>query len=252
MLADVTTATWVLAMATVVLAGGAIVTAVFAIRAFGKQSDELGVLQQQASDQAEELAIQRRQAETTSEMLRVQSGQLASQQQQFDAQKDINEKQTTVLGLQAEELSESLAERKRQAEQQRRAQASQVAAWFGQGDVPLPIAVAMRAGAPAVTAAWGAWIRNESALPALSVRVFFNYIHAETAVSEDWQAVMRGGPVSMIRVLPPRTERFVEIPDEVRTKIPECDESVYAVSMEFMDAAGIRWVRDARGALKER
>jgi hypothetical protein len=48
-----TAATWVLAIATVALAGGAIVTAVFAIRAFGKQSAELTILNSQANDQRE-------------------------------------------------------------------------------------------------------------------------------------------------------------------------------------------------------
>jgi hypothetical protein len=67
----------------------------------------------------------------------------------------------------------------------------------------------------------GPFICNESALPVLSVLVFF-YLHAETTVSEDWTPIMRGGPVSVIRVLPPRSERFMEIPDSV------------------MDAAGIR------------
>lgn len=209
------------------------------------------MLQQQAKDQSEELVIQRRQAEGTTAMIEIQSGQLAAQRDQLADQRAVNERQTAVLELQAQELSESLAERKRLAEEGRRAQASQVAAWFGLSDVPGPTAAAMRAGAPADQAAWGAWIRNESTLPVLSVRVF-NYIHAETAVSEDWAPVMRGGPVSMIRVMPPRSERFVEIPAQVKKMIDKCDDSIYAVSLEFMDAAGIRWERDARGLLKER
>lgn len=31
--------------------------------------------------------------------------------------------------------------------------------------------------------------------------------------------------------------------------IEECDDDTYAVSAEFADAAGNRWVRDPRGAL---
>lgn len=83
--------TAVTAIATVVLAVGAVITAIFAIRAFRKQSAELRVLQQQADDQ-----------------------------------RKVNEKQTPVLELQARELAESLDERKRQAEEQRRAQAESV------------------------------------------------------------------------------------------------------------------------------
>jgi hypothetical protein len=56
----------------------------------------------------------------------------------------------------------------------------------------------------------------------------------------------------MIRVLPPRSERFVEIPASVRNMITGCADSVYAVSFEFIDTGGNRWERDARGALQER
>jgi hypothetical protein len=91
-------ATVFVALATTVLAAGAIVTAVFAIRAFRKQSKEV-------SDQAE--------------MLRVQSEQLAEQRK-------VNAEQIKVLGLQAEELRESIDERKREREQRHRGQASRV------------------------------------------------------------------------------------------------------------------------------
>lgn len=228
-------AAWITAIATGLLAAFAIVTAWYAREAFRGQAEELGVLQ--------------RQAETTRDMLEVQSDQLDYQQQQFDAQKDVSQKQTTVLELQAQELKESLAERKRQVEEQHRTHASQVAAWFGESEID---SLGAAASASVVRTVWGAFVRNESALPVLSVRVFFNYINAETAVSEDWTPIMRGGPVSMIRVLPPRSERFVEIPDSVRNMIPECDDSVYAVSLEFIDASGNRWERDARGVLRER
>jgi hypothetical protein len=86
------------AIATAVLAVFAIVTGIYAVRAFRKQSKEV-------SDQAE--------------MLRVQSEQL-------EEQRKINAEQTRVLALQAEELRESLGERKREADQRRRAQAAQV------------------------------------------------------------------------------------------------------------------------------
>jgi hypothetical protein len=216
--------TAIAAIATVVLAIGAVITSIFAIRAFGKQSAELGVLQQQAKDQADQLEIQRRQA---------------------DDQRKVNEKQTVVLELQATELSESLAERKRGAEEQRREQASQVATWFGLGEA---YSRGTEVGHPVQE--WGAFIRNESVLPVLSARVFFHYIQAESAVAEAWQPVMRGGPIDRIRVIPPRSEQFVEIPHSVRKMIDQCDDSVYVVSVEFTDAAGNRWERDPYGALK--
>jgi len=96
------------AIATSVLAVFAIVTAIYAVRAFRKQSKEV-------SDKAR--------------MLEVQSEQL-------DEQRKLTNLQTPVLELQAAELRESLDERKREAEQResdaeqrRRAQASQVFMW---------------------------------------------------------------------------------------------------------------------------
>jgi hypothetical protein len=86
------------AIATAVLAFFAIVTAVYARRAFLKQSKEV-------SDQAS--------------MLKVQSEQLAEQ-------RNVNAEQIRVLALQAAELSESLEERKREAAERRRAQASHI------------------------------------------------------------------------------------------------------------------------------
>jgi membrane protein implicated in regulation of membrane protease activity len=90
--------TWITAVATVGLLAGAVVTAIYAIRAFRAQSREV-------SDQAE--------------MLRVQSQQLVEQ-------RAINEKQTEVLELQVAELRESLKEREREAQLRRSAQADQV------------------------------------------------------------------------------------------------------------------------------
>jgi membrane protein implicated in regulation of membrane protease activity len=83
-------AAWITAVATGLLAAFAVVTAWYARKAFQEQARELGVLQ--------------RQAETTREMLGVQSDELDHQQQQFNAQKDLNAKQTTVLELRAREL----------------------------------------------------------------------------------------------------------------------------------------------------
>src|ERR1700728_1311274 len=79
------------AIATIVLAVFAIVTAWYAGRAFRGQADELGILKDQLEDQ-----------------------------------KALNARQTPVFELQARELQESLDERKRQAESAHRAQASRV------------------------------------------------------------------------------------------------------------------------------
>ncbi len=79
------------AIATVVLAVGAIITAIFAIRAFREQA----------------------------RMLKMQSDQL-------DEQREVNAEQTKVFELQKDELSASLKEREREADERRRAQASHV------------------------------------------------------------------------------------------------------------------------------
>jgi hypothetical protein len=91
-------ATQLTAAATAVLAVFAIVTGIYATRAFRKQSQEV-------SDQAK--------------MLKLQSEQLSEQRK-------VNAEQIRVLTLQAAELSESLKERNREAAERRRAQAGRV------------------------------------------------------------------------------------------------------------------------------
>jgi hypothetical protein len=115
-------ATQLTAIATAVLAVFAIVTAWYARRAFLKQSQEVRAIEQQVQD-AKELTRQQ------AELLKVQSGQLDLQGQQLEDQRQLTCKQTPVLELQGQELQESLAERKREAEQRHRAQASRVFIW---------------------------------------------------------------------------------------------------------------------------
>jgi hypothetical protein len=103
-----------------------------------------------------------------------------------------------------------------------------------------------REGAPG-RPAWGAWIRNASHLPAFQVRVFFHHLQEQGG---EWTSSMRGGPPTWIRVIPPGADRFVEIPDNIRKMIDQCDDQVYVTSIEFVDAAGTRWERDPPGGLK--
>lgn len=86
------------AITTAVLAAFAIVTGIYAVRAFRNQSQEV-------SDQAS--------------MLQIQSEELAEQRK-------VNAEQLRVLALQAAELRESLDERKRDAELRHRDQAARV------------------------------------------------------------------------------------------------------------------------------
>lgn len=91
---SLTLVTWIGAIATVILAVGAVVTSIFASRAFHKQSREVEVLQRQLTDQ-----------------------------------QAINAEQDKVLKLQAADLRESLDERQRDREQRHREQAARVFPW---------------------------------------------------------------------------------------------------------------------------
>ena len=120
-MSQIAAAQWT-AVATIVLAAFAVVTAVFAFLAFRAQAEQVGTLKEQSTD---EKALIGQQAE----LLQVQSGQLEVQHQQLDDQRTINARQAEVMELQAQELRESLDERKREAEARRAAQASQVFIW---------------------------------------------------------------------------------------------------------------------------
>ena len=82
------------AIATVVLAVFAIVTAWYARRAFLKQSEEVRAIEQQVTD-GQELARQQ------AELLKIQSGQLELQREQLEDQRKASVKQAEVLELQA-------------------------------------------------------------------------------------------------------------------------------------------------------
>jgi hypothetical protein len=111
--------TWILAI-------GALITAWYAARAFAGQSREVAAIEQQVSDGQELARQQAKLLELQGKQLEVQSGQLKLQQKQIDEQRELNERQSEVLRLQADDLRESLAERKREAEARRVAQASRV------------------------------------------------------------------------------------------------------------------------------
>lgn len=112
-------ATLITAIATVVLAVFAIVTARYARKAFREQSREVAAIEQQVKDGQD---VARQQAE----LLKVQSEQLELQRRQLEDQQATNAEQAKVLRLQAAELQESLDERKRQAELARGYQARRV------------------------------------------------------------------------------------------------------------------------------
>src|SRR5215471_16488435 len=104
------------------LFAGAVITAIFAIKAFGKQSEEVKTLDKHARDLQE---VTRQQGE----LLKIQSGQLDLQRQLAEDQRAVSARQTDVLELQAHELKAPIDQREREAEERHRAQAVRVFMW---------------------------------------------------------------------------------------------------------------------------
>jgi len=167
-----------------------------------------------------------------------------TQSKQLRDQQKINEELANVLPLQARELRESIDERKRVSEDQRRVQANKVAAWFDFSAEGLPVS-------PPWWAGWGAKILNASDLPILDVRTTFYFV-SDPGTGQPWTPIDRGHVMERILVLPPGEEKFVQIPEVIANQIKTIGWEVYVVGIEFTDAAGYRWERDARGALKDR
>jgi hypothetical protein len=190
-------ATQLTAVATATLALFAIVTAFYAVRAFRKQSQEV-------SDQAK--------------MLEVQSEQLAEQ-------KKLGERQAEVLGLQADELHESLEERKREASARRRMQASQIIITHYSYDVD---------SGPYVNI--GATVANNSNEPVYQAQLYW---HLE---SESY-----GDPNPLFVGTIPAGSGFAR-----DRKFPlSANKLVSGAVLTFRDAAGLSWIRTPDGALIE-
>jgi hypothetical protein len=94
---------------------------------------------------------------------------------------------------------------------------------------------------------WGAYVRNASELPVHQVTVTGFYVSNTGIVTPN----ARG--YEDLRVLPPSPEAgFVRCPPEaLRNVDTDPSEWLMAVSVEFTDAAGIRWRREPNGVLTE-
>jgi hypothetical protein len=185
------------AIATAVLAVFAIVTAVFAILAFRKQSKEV-------SDQAS--------------MLEIQSLQLAEQQK-------VNAEQIRVLTLQATELGESLAERKREAVERRNAQASQV-------HIALKLVGKGREGGPDIEAT--VVNASERQQPIYDVKLY-------------WHCGREGYGTPNPELL----ETLLNWRDESRSReFPRgADPDDCGAVLAFRDALGVNWIKTPDGGL---
>jgi hypothetical protein len=212
------------AIATVVLAVFAVVTAWYARKAFREQSREVAAIEQQVNDEQE---VTRQQGE----LLKIQSGQLELQRQQLDDQRKASAAQADVLKLQAEELRESLDERKREAERRRRAQAAMVflaqtlsSVQKGLGD-PGPASIS----ATAV-------VVNSSDQPVYDAELLWRRGSANWGQPnpEPLGAILPGGQPHRSREFPPDTNM-----------------NVSGAILRFTDAAGVRWIRRPDGYLGE-
>lgn len=195
-------ATQTTAIATAVLALFAIVTTVFAALAWRSQSRELGVLQQQLPDQQE-----------------------------------ANRQQAEVFALQAQELRESLGERKRDAAERHRAQAARVfisEARFGgrSGQSADSDIVGLGPKPPSVSAI----VHNSSNLPVYDAELAW---HLGTAP----HGSLTPEPLGMIM---PGNEARRE-----RSFPPGANMEVAGAVVRFTDASGVRWRRRPDGDLTE-
>ena len=68
------------------------------------------------------------------------------------------------------------------------------------------------------------------------MRVSFHYI-SDPGTGAPWEPKRRGGIPDAIRIIPPHDDKFVVIPPEIRKLIDEVSDYIYAVSIQFTDAA---------------
>jgi hypothetical protein len=230
-------ATVFVAIATAVLAAGAIVTAIYAIRAFGKQSQEVSAIERQVRDQQELTRQQGELLSLQSQQLTVQRMQLDYQQVAINDQMQANTRQAEVAELQMSELRESLSERKREAELRHRAQAARVfisETHHRPGERPELRQPATNA--PIRKPAVRAYVKNSSEQPVY-----------DTGLRWHRGPAGYGEPnPQYLGTLMPGEETWAvrEFPDDTNL-------AVSGAVLTFRDAAGITWMRRPDGGLTE-
>jgi hypothetical protein len=186
---------WIGALGTAGLLMGAILTVVFAVKAFNKQSKEVELIQEQLTDQ-----------------------------------RKVNQKQASVLDLQAADLRESLEERKRESELRHRYQAVRV---FPRVEV-----------IPGEPKQHYVIVTNSSNLPVYNV---------VTALHWSWTdgESTRNLPEHLEPALMPGAA--VRIPSEggVTCETPQGSEPVWAQTW-FRDAQLVHWTVTSKGEIVER
>ncbi len=226
------------AIATVILAVFAIVTAFYARKAFRQQSKEVDAIEKQVKDQEE---LTRQQAD----LLKLQSGQLELQRKQHEDQLTAiedqirsNARQAEVLELQASDLRQSLDERKREAELRHRDQAARVFISEtrqdpGRGE---PASFRDSSGLAIKGPAVQVYVKNTSDQPVYAAELRWHRGsegHGEPN-PEPVGTLMPGAEFRTVRAFPPRTN---------------LDAS--GAVLRFRDAAGITWMLRPDGGLTE-
>ena len=211
------------AIATVVLAVFAVVTAWYARKAFREQAREVAAIEQQVKDEQEVTGQQ-------AELLKVQSEQLELQRQQLEDQRAASARQAEVLDLQATELRESLEERKREAEQRRRGQAVQVYFWVS-------VSRTVEDDGETHATALIAHVRNASLQPIYEVSFIWR-VRNTLDVSQVYEESYRGEPL---------------VPgDDATESVPlTADTRGLSVTVHFRDRAGVWWRAERNGFLAE-
>jgi hypothetical protein len=219
------------ALATVVLAVGALISAGFAIAAFKKQTTEVETLQKQAID--EHAAI-----EQQGKLLKVQSDQLEVQQKQLTAQQEVNAEQLHVLKLQADELQASIEQRRRDTAERHRAQAEKVFMWEERFDNDPSVDQAEIAGGAKAPYLVKGWVENRSELPIYDVLTSWHL------------GTMPNGTTVVTAILLPGQKMYSDknLPDD----FPSTGDPMRLGAVAFFrDAAGIHWRSRPDGRLEE-
>jgi hypothetical protein len=148
--------------------------------------------------------------------------------------------------LAAEDRQRAEDDRRAQTEERRRSQADEVAAWFD-SITPTHADRFNRDG----WIIYGAMIRNASNLPIYDLRAIFFSIDHQAGESPDWEASAIGISPREMRALPPNDSELLEVPDTLVKVVEDATKQDVVVAIEFRDAAGSLWRRDARGQLTE-
>lgn len=117
----------------------------------------------------------------------------------------------------------------------RRGQADRVAGWYGILDGSSERA--------------GLCLRNGSDLPVYALRMWLEYVLIR---SDGTRQLNRSDAIDEIDVIPPNSTQFTDAPEAaVRDILRDMGDAQCLVTLEFRDAAGVRWRRDRDGVLTE-